>query len=116
MDMLEWIKNRIWQRKRRKFELDMLDFIELYLQDYVDRCPGLILRRFKNMDNHHVFSINTRIDGSQLILFQSHYKNGEFYFTNCTEDERLPGWRKELLQYDIKKLEKMYLRNWDKYI
>lgn len=110
--MLGWIKKRIQQRKRKKIESGMLDFIEIYLQGYVSRYPQLVLWRFKNSRNSHVFSINYKKDnGTQSILFQAHYEDGEFYFIKPRGDERLSGRRKDLLEYDIKTLEKMYLQD-----
>lgn len=98
--------------RQRKIEKDMLDFIEIYLQGYVSHYPRLVLSRFKNSHNGHVFSINYKKDnGTQAMLFQAHYENGEFYFFKPRGDKRLPDWRKELLEYEIKNLAKMYLQD-----
>lgn len=98
--------------RQRKIEKDMLDFIEIYLQGYVSHYPRLVLSRFKNSHNGHVFSINYRNDnGTQSILFQAHYDNGEFYFIKPRGDERLPDRRKDLLEYDVKILSKKYLQD-----
>lgn len=110
--MLVWIKKRIQQRKRKKIERGMLDFIEFYLEGYVSHYPNLLLSRFKNSRKSHVFSINYRNDNhTQSILFQAHYEDGEFYFIKPRGDKRLPDWRKELLEYEIKNLAKMYLQD-----
>lgn len=110
--MLVWIKKRIQQRKRKKIERGMLDFIEFYLEGYVSHYPNLLLSRFKNSRNSHVFSINYRNDNhTQSILFQAHYEDGEFYFIKPRGDERLPDRRKDLLEYDVKILSKKYLQD-----
>ena len=97
--------------EQRNIEKNMLDFIEIYLQGYVSHYPRLVLSRFKNSHNSHVFSINYRKDnGTQAILFQAHYENGELYFIK-SGDRRLPDWRKDLLEYDIKTLAKNYLQD-----
>lgn len=97
--------------KQRKIEKDMLDFIEIYLQGYVSHYPRLVLWRFKNSHNGHVFSINYKKDnGTQAILFQAHYENGELYFIK-SGDKRLSDRRKDLLEYDIKTLAKMHLQD-----
>lgn len=110
--MLVWMKKRIQQRKRKKIERGMLDFIEFYLEGYVSHYPNLLLSRFKNSRNSHVFSINYRNDNhTQSILFQAHYEDGEFYFIKPRGDERLPDMRKDLLEYDVKILSKKYLQD-----
>ncbi len=98
--------------RQRKIERGMLDFIEFYLEGYVSHYPHLLLSRFKNSRNSHVFSINYRNDNhTQSILFQAHYEDGEFYFIKPRGDERLSDRRKDLLEYDIKTLAKMYLQD-----
>lgn len=97
--------------RQRKIEKDMLDFIEIYLQGYVSHYPRLVLSRFKNSHNGHVFSINYKKDnGTQAILFQAHYEDGELYFIK-SGDKRLSDRRKDLLEYDIKTLAKIYLQD-----
>lgn len=104
--------NLLEKLRKRKIERGMLDFIEIYLQGFVSHYPNLLLSCFKNSRNSHVFSINYRNDnGTQSILFQAHYDNGEFYFIKPRGDERLPDRRKDLLEYDVKILSKKYLQD-----